>query len=76
MVQQAEDSTDRIAYLNSVQSTVGEDYYVKLYASVSGVPYSTVVKIIAASYPTDMFINTRAESNIALRIAPGYFEFP
>ena len=76
MVQQAEDSIDKIAYLNSVQSTVGEDYYIRVYTAVSGVPYSTVVKVIAASYPTDLFINTRAESNIALRTAPGYIEFP
>jgi hypothetical protein len=75
-VQQAEDSIDQIAYLNSVQSTVGSDYYIKVYTAVSGVPYSTVVKVIAASYPTDLFINTRAESNVALRTAPGYIEFP
>ena len=75
-MQQAEDSIDGIAYLNSVQSTVGQDYYIKVYTAVSGVPYNTIVRVIAASYPTDLFINYRAESNVLLRTAPGFLEFP
>ena len=75
-VQQAEDSVDGIAYLNSVQSTVGHDYYIKVYTAVSGVPYNTIVRVIAASYPSDLFINYRVESNVSLRTAPGFLEFP
>lgn len=75
-VQQAEDSQDGIAHLVTTESTVGHDYYVKIYTAVSGVPYSAIIKVIAASYPSDLFMNTRAESNISLRTAPGFIEFP
>lgn len=73
---QAEDSIDGIAYITSTQSTVGSNYDAKIYTAVSGVPYSTIIHVIAASYPTDLFINHRAESNVSLRTAPGYLEFP
>lgn len=73
---QAEDSVDGIAYIVSSQSTVGHDYDAKVYTSVSGVPYSTTIHVISASYPSDLFINTRAESNSSLRKAPGFIEFP
>ena len=73
---QASDSIDGIAYITSVQSSVGHDYDAKIFTSVSGVPYSTTIHVIAASYPSDLFINSRAESNIQLKTVPGYFEFP
>ena len=75
-VLQAADSVDGIAYITSTQSTVGHDYDAKIYTAVSGVPYSTIIHVIAASYPTDLFINNRAESNISIRTAPGFLEFP
>lgn len=73
---QASESVDGIAYIQSAQSTVGHDYDAKIYTSVAGVPYSTTIHVIAASYPSDMFIDQRAEGNIPLRIAPGFMEFP
>jgi hypothetical protein len=61
---QASDSIDGIAYITSTQSSVGHDYDAKIFTSVSGVPYSTTIHVIAASYPSDLFINNRVESNI------------
>ena len=75
-IQQAEDSPDGIAHLITNQSTVGHDYDVKIYTAVSGVPYSTIIHVIAATYPDDLFINHRAESGVSLRTAPGFLEFP
>lgn len=75
-VVQPEDSIDGIAYLRSTQSQDGQDYDIKVYTAASGVPYTTNIHVIAATYPTDTFINYRLESNVQLRTAPGYIEFP
>lgn len=73
---QAEDSIDGIAYIQSTQSSVGHNYDVQIFTAASGVPYTAVMHVIAATYPTDMFINHRVEGNIQLRTAPGFIEFP
>jgi hypothetical protein len=49
---------------------------VQIFTAASGVPYTAVMHVIAATYPTDMFINHRVEGNIQLRTAPGFIEFP
>ena len=73
---QASESLDGLAYIQSVQSTVGHNYDAKIYTAVAGQPYSTTIHVIAASYPDDLYIASRSEGNIALRTAPGYTEFP
>lgn len=75
-VLQAEDSMDHIAHLVTTESEVGSNYDVKVYTAVSGVPYSTTIHVVAATYPIDLFIDTITESNVSLRTAPGYLEFP
>ena len=81
-VVQAEDTIDHMAYIQSSQSSFGINnpsaggYDAKIYTAVSGVPYSTTIHVIAASYPTDLFIDTRQEGTVNLRTAPGYIEFP
>jgi hypothetical protein len=55
---------------------MGEDYDVKIYTSVAGVNYSTIIHVIATSYPSDMFIDYVQESQAMLRTSPGYIEFP
>jgi hypothetical protein len=73
---QASESLDGLAYIQSVQSTVGHDYDAKIYTAVAGQPYSTTIHVVAASYPNDLHIASRSEGNISLRTAPGYTEFP
>lgn len=79
---QAEDTIDHIAYVQSTQSKFGINnpnetgYDVKIYTSASDVPYSTTLHVLAASYPTDLFINYTPESTTLLKEAPGYIEFP
>ena len=73
---QASESLDGIAYIQSVQSTVGHDYDAKIYTAIAGVPYSTTIHVKAASYPNDLHLVSKPESNISLRTAPGYAEFP
>lgn len=73
---QAEDTIDHIAYISSIQSTVGHDYDAKIYTDVEGQPYSTTIHVVAATYPTDLFINYNPESTILPRTAPGFIEFP
>jgi hypothetical protein len=73
---QSSESVDCIAYIISTQSDIGQDYDAKVYTAIAGVPYSTTIHVIAASYPTDLFINTVAESNVAVKTAPGFIEFP
>lgn len=72
---QQSDSIDGIAYLQSNQSTVGEDYDVKVTCSVAGINYSTVIHVVAASYPTQMYIDIENEANVAPRTIPWYIEF-
>ena len=79
---QAEDTIDNIAYIQSTQSNFGINnpndtgYDVKIYTSASGVPYNTTLHVLAASYPTDLFINHTPESTTLLKESPGYIEFP
>lgn len=73
---QPSESVDGLAYIQSTQSTMGQDYDVKIYTSVAGVNYSTTMHVIAASYPSDMFIDYVQESQAMLRKAPGFIEFP
>lgn len=73
---QADQSVDGIAYIQSSQSQVGHDYDAKVYTSVAGVNYSTTIHVIAASYPSDLFIDYDTESQSMLREAPGFIEFP
>jgi hypothetical protein len=65
-----------MAYLQTSQSLIGQDYDAKIYTGYAGNAYSTIIHVIAATYPTDMFINTRAESNVLLKSCPGFIEFP
>lgn len=74
-VVQAEDSTDGIAYITSVQSSVGHDYDVKVMCSNAGINYSTVIHVIAASYPDSMYINMENLGRQTPRTIPGYIEF-
>ena len=73
---QSSESIDGIAYVQSMQSTVGHDYDAKIYTAVAGQPYSTIIHVIAASYPSDLFINYRSEGRVSLRTAPGFIELP
>jgi hypothetical protein len=68
---QASDSIDGIAYISSVQSQVGENYDVKITCSVAGVNYSTIIHVIAASYPSSMIIDSTNLANVAPRTVPG-----
>jgi hypothetical protein len=72
---QQEDSIDGIAYLQSTQSQELQDYDVKVTCSVEGVNYSTTVHVIAASYPTDLYIDVENKAMVSPRIIPGYVEF-
>ena len=73
---QAEETVDGIAYIQSIQSQVGHDYDAKIYTAVAGVNYSTLIHVVAATYPSDMYIAYNNEGLIQLREAPGYIEFP
>lgn len=73
---QSSESNDGFAYIQSTQSQMGHDYDVKIYTSVAGVNYSTTIHVIAASYPTEMYISYTQESTASLREAPGFIEFP
>ena len=73
---QPSESLDGLAHIESTQSTMGQDYDVKIYTSVAGVNYSTTIHVVAASYPTDMYIDYEQESQAMLRTAPGFIEFP
>ena len=68
---QASDSVDGIAYISSAQSQVGENYDVKVTCSVAGVNYSTIIHVIAASYPSSMIIDSTNLANVAPRTVPG-----
>lgn len=72
---QAEDSIDGIAYIQSSQSTAGQDYDVKVTCSNAGINYSTVIHVIAATYPTSMYIDMQNLGRVAPRTIPGYVEF-
>lgn len=73
---QASESIDGIAYIQSTQSTIGHDYDAMIYTAVAGVPYSTQIHVVAASYPQNMFINYNTEGLVNLKTAPGFIEFP
>lgn len=73
---QPDESIDGIAYLQSIQSEVGHDYDINVLTSSSGVNYSSAIHVVAATYPTDLYIGTKSESTSQLRTSPGYIEFP
>ena len=68
---QADESIDGIAYISSQQSQIGENYDVKVTCSVAGVNYSTIIHVVAASYPNSMFIDSTNLANVAPRVVPG-----
>lgn len=72
---QAEDSIDNIAYIQSIQSQEGQDYDVKVTCSNAGINYSTVIHIIATTYPQNMFIDVENLGRVAPRQIAGYTEF-
>lgn len=72
---QQEDSIDGIAYIQSTQSQIRQDYDVKVTCSVEGTNYSTILHVVAASYPTDLFIDTENTGTSYVRVVPGYTEF-
>lgn len=72
---QQEDSVDGIAYIQSTQSQEQQDYDVKVTCSVEGTNYSTILHVIAASYPSDLFIEIENKAMVAPRVIPGYTEF-
>lgn len=72
---QQEDSIDGIAYIQSTQSQIQSDYDVKITCSVEGVNYSTVLHVIAATYPTDLFIDVENKGSSIIRQIPGWTEF-
>lgn len=75
VIQQA-DSLDGIARIISSQSKLGQDYDVQVTCSVEGVNYSTVIHVIAATYPTDMKIKVTAAGSLTIpRSVDNYIEF-
>lgn len=68
---QSSDSIDGIAYIQSTQSQLGENYDVKVTCSVEGINYSTIIHVVAASYPADMYIGYNNLANFAPRTVPG-----
>jgi uncharacterized protein YqjF (DUF2071 family) len=48
---------------------------VKVTCSVEGTNYSTILHVVAASYPTDLFIDTENTGTSYVRVVPGYTEF-
>ena len=73
-VVQQDSSIDGIAYITSVQSQVGHDYDVQVTCSVEGRNYTTTMHVVAATYPTTMYINAQTEGLIAPRNVGGYTE--
>lgn len=73
-VAQADQTSDGIAYLTSSQSTEGQDYDVKVTCSNAGVNYSTIIHVIAATYPQSMSIDIENLGRVAPRQIPGYIE--
>lgn len=73
-VVQQDASADGIAYITSVQSQLGQNYDVQVTCSVEGVNYSTVIHVVAATYPSTMYINTQSEGLTAPRSVGGYTE--
>ena len=74
-IAQADQTNDGIAYLTSAQSTEGQDYDVKVTCSNAGINYSTVIHVIAATYPQNFFIDVENMGRVAPRQVPGYIEF-
>jgi hypothetical protein len=72
---QAENSIDGIAYIQSSQSNVGHNYDVKVVCSNEGINYSTIIHVIAATYPSSMYIDMQNLGRVAPRTASGYIEF-
>ena len=72
---QASDSVDGIAYLQSSQSQEGENYDVKVTCSAAGVNYSTVIHVIAATYPSSMKFGMVNLGTTAPRAVPGGIGF-
>ena len=68
---QASDSIDGIAYIQSTQSQDGEDYDVKITCSASGINYSTVIHVTAATYPTSMRMEVTNLATTPPRSVPG-----
>lgn len=71
---QQSDSIDGIAYIQSTQSQIGQDYDVKVTCSVAGINYSGIIHVVAATYPTDMYIDVENLGRVAPRVIPGYTE--
>lgn len=72
---QPSDSADGMAYLTSEQSQGGVDYSVIVAVSVDGTLYHTTINIIAAKYPSDLFIDTKNETLSLPRFSGDYIEF-
>lgn len=68
---QASDTPDGIAYIQSTQSQVGQNYDAKITCSVAGINYSTIIHVVAASYPTDMYIGYNNLAQFSPRSVPG-----
>jgi len=61
--------------LQSTQSQVGGNYDVKVTCSVAGVNYSTVIHVVGATYPSNMYIACSNLGNVAPRTVDKYIEF-
>lgn len=72
---QPTESADGMAYLTSEQSQGGVDYSVVVAVSVDGTLYYTTINIIAAKYPSDLFIDTKNETMSLPRISGDCIEF-
>lgn len=68
---QASDTPDGIAYIQSTQSQVGQNYDAKITCSVAGINYSTIIHVVAASYPTDMYVGYNNLAQFSPRSVPG-----
>ncbi len=72
---QQDSSIDGIAYIQSTQSQVGSNYDVQVTCSIYGVAHSVTIHVIAATYPTDMFIDCSRIGNIGPRTVADYIEY-
>ena len=72
---QPDSSGDGKAYLQTTQSQIGHDYDIKIYTSVNAVNYSTTIHVIAATYPSDLFIDAQTEGQYSPRIIPTAIQY-
>ena len=75
MVIQPTESNDGIAYIQTQQSQVGHDYDVRIICSNQGFSYSTVIHVIATTYPDQMYIGLENKGRISPRRVSNYIEF-